>query len=119
MVFSFHQFLYNHDNSLILIDELISGTDPKQAQAISLAILDKIKTINALVPAMQEAHKNLLAYQEESGEDIHAATAKKVFNLHREPTSQERRKAKTLGLVWNSLIISLLSAICVEPSILK
>lgn len=29
-------------NSLILIDELISGTDPKEAQAISLAILKKI-----------------------------------------------------------------------------
>ncbi|MDO4500599.1 MAG: Smr/MutS family protein [Erysipelotrichaceae bacterium] len=28
--------------SLILIDELISGTDPKEAQAISLAILEKI-----------------------------------------------------------------------------
>ena len=32
-------------NCLVLIDELISGTDPKQAQAISLAILDKIKEI--------------------------------------------------------------------------
>lgn len=31
-----------NDKSLILIDELISGTDPKEAQAISLAILDKI-----------------------------------------------------------------------------
>ena len=30
------------DRSLILIDELISGTDPKEAQAISLAILKKI-----------------------------------------------------------------------------
>lgn len=36
------------DKSLILIDELISGTDPKQAQAISLAILDKIKQINSI-----------------------------------------------------------------------
>lgn len=35
------------DVSLILIDELISGTDPKEAQAISLAILDKIKQIGA------------------------------------------------------------------------
>lgn len=35
------------ENSLILIDELISGTDPKQAQAISLAILDRIKEIKA------------------------------------------------------------------------
>ena len=35
-------------NSLILIDELISGTDPKQAQAISLAILDKIKQIGSI-----------------------------------------------------------------------
>jgi DNA mismatch repair protein MutS2 len=32
---------------LILIDELISGTDPKEAQAISLAILDKIREIDA------------------------------------------------------------------------
>lgn len=31
------------EHSLILIDELISGTDPKEAQAISLAILDQIK----------------------------------------------------------------------------
>ena len=35
------------NNSLILIDELISGTDPKEAQAISLAIIDKIKEIGA------------------------------------------------------------------------
>lgn len=36
-----------NEKSLILIDELISGTDPKQAQAISLAILDKIKDIKS------------------------------------------------------------------------
>ncbi|MBQ0035344.1 MAG: Smr/MutS family protein [Firmicutes bacterium] len=35
------------DKSLILIDELVSGTDPKQAQAISLAIIDKIKEIGS------------------------------------------------------------------------
>jgi len=34
--------------SLILIDELISGTDPKEAQAISLAILDQIKKIGSI-----------------------------------------------------------------------
>ena len=34
--------------SLILIDELISGTDPKEAQAISLAIMDKIKELQAI-----------------------------------------------------------------------
>ncbi|MDO4197389.1 MAG: Smr/MutS family protein [Erysipelotrichaceae bacterium] len=33
--------------SMILIDELISGTDPKEAQAISLAILEKIKEIGS------------------------------------------------------------------------
>lgn len=37
-----------NENSLILIDELISGTDPKEAQAISLAILDKIKQIGSI-----------------------------------------------------------------------
>ena len=36
------------EHSLILIDELISGTDPKEAQAISLAILDKIKEIGSV-----------------------------------------------------------------------
>jgi DNA mismatch repair protein MutS2 len=36
------------DASLILIDELISGTDPKQAQAISLSILDKIKELGSI-----------------------------------------------------------------------
>ena len=36
------------DSSLILIDELISGTDPKQAQAISLAILDQIKELRSI-----------------------------------------------------------------------
>ena len=37
-----------------------------------------------------------------SGEDIHAATAKKVFKLQDEPTSLERRKAKTVnfGIVY-------------------
>lgn len=36
-----------NDESLILIDELISGTDPKEAQAISLAILNKILEIGS------------------------------------------------------------------------
>ena len=35
------------DDSLILIDELISGTDPKEAQAISLAIMEKIQRIGS------------------------------------------------------------------------
>ncbi len=37
-----------------------------------------------------------------SGEDIHAATAKKVFNLNDEPTPLQRRKAKTVnfGIVY-------------------
>ena len=35
------------ENSLILIDELISGTDPKEAQAISLAILESILKIGS------------------------------------------------------------------------
>ena len=36
-----------NNRCLILIDELISGTDPKEAQAISLAILDKIREIGS------------------------------------------------------------------------
>lgn len=37
-----------------------------------------------------------------SGEDIHSATAKKVFNLSEEPTALQRRKAKTVnfGIVY-------------------
>ena len=37
-----------------------------------------------------------------SGEDIHSATAKKVFHLDREPNHDERRKAKTVnfGIVY-------------------
>ena len=37
-----------------------------------------------------------------SGEDIHSATAKTVFNLEVEPTDQQRRKAKTVnfGIVY-------------------
>ena len=43
-----NEILKNADNnSLILIDELISGTDPKQAQAISLAIMEKIEEIGS------------------------------------------------------------------------
>ena len=47
--FSAHIQNINHilnetdDHCLVLIDELISGTDPKEAQAISLSILDKLK----------------------------------------------------------------------------
>ena len=42
-------YILNNANTdcLILIDELISGTDPKEAQAISLAILDKIKELGS------------------------------------------------------------------------
>ena len=38
----------------------------------------------------------------ESGEDIHSATAKRVFNLEGEPTAIQRRKAKTVnfGIVY-------------------
>lgn len=36
-----------NERSLILIDELISGTDPKEAQAISLAILEEILKIKS------------------------------------------------------------------------
>lgn len=36
-----------NQDSLILIDELISGTDPKEAQAISLAILERIIALGA------------------------------------------------------------------------
>lgn len=44
-----NDILNNADrNCLILIDELISGTDPSQAQAISLAILDKIKELGSI-----------------------------------------------------------------------
>ena len=35
------------ERCMILIDELISGTDPKEAQAISLAIMDRIREIGS------------------------------------------------------------------------
>ena len=35
-------------------------------------------------------------------EDVHASTAKKIFNLDRDPTEKERRRAKTVnfGIVY-------------------
>lgn len=35
------------EKSLILIDELVSGTDPKQAQAISIAIIERLEEIGS------------------------------------------------------------------------
>ena len=57
---------------------------------IELRVLSSLSNCQAL----QEIFK--------SGEDIHAATAKKVFNLQEEPTSLQRRKAKTVnfGIVY-------------------
>ena len=57
---------------------------------IELRVLSSLSDCEAL----QEIFK--------SGEDIHAATAKKVFNLQEEPTQLQRRKAKTVnfGIVY-------------------
>ena len=57
---------------------------------IELRVLSSLSDCKAL----QEIFK--------SGEDIHAATAKKVFNLQEEPTALQRRKAKTVnfGIVY-------------------
>ncbi len=54
-------------HSFILIDELISGTDPKEAQAISLAIIDRIKEIGArfVITTHFDDIKNY-AYKDES-----------------------------------------------------
>ncbi|MFV0380446.1 MAG: endonuclease MutS2 [Anaerorhabdus sp.] len=38
-------------NSLVLLDEIGAGTDPKEGECIAIAILDKLKEINSMVVA--------------------------------------------------------------------
>ncbi len=66
-------------SSLILIDELISGTDPKQAQAISLAILDKIKELGSVF-VITTHFDDIKKY---SYEDEHIMLSAVGFNMER------------------------------------
>ena len=74
-------FYYPDDNLEIL------SLDYSQIELRILASLSKCK-------ALQEIF--------ESGEDIHSATAKKVFHLDGEPTTAQRRKAKAVnfGIIY-------------------
>ena len=53
-----------------------------------------------------------------SNEDIHAATAKKIFNLQEEPTSLQRRRAKTVnfGIVYGISDWGLAEQLEIAPS---
>lgn len=44
-------------HSLILLDELASGTDPNEGEALGIAILDELQTINAMVVATSHYDK--------------------------------------------------------------
>ena len=65
----------------------ILSLDYSQIELRILASLSKCKTLMDIF---------------ESGEDIHAATAKKVFHLEGEPTDNQRRKAKAVnfGIIY-------------------
>lgn len=73
-------FYPNHEYSILSLDY----------SQIELRVLSSLSNCEAL--------KNVFR----SGEDIHTATAKKVFNLISEPTEAQRRKAKTVnfGIVY-------------------
>ena len=63
---------YSNDNSLILFDELGSGTDPKEGSSLAIAIINHIKQFNSLVIATTH-YADLKTFAYENDDIINAS----------------------------------------------
>lgn len=87
------------------------STRDEEGKQIRKAFFYKDPTLSILSLDYSQIELRILAHLSDAksmieffnnDEDVHASTAKKIFNLDREPTSAERRRAKTVnfGIVY-------------------